>query len=432
MFVMKKFTMFLGIILFFTGSVVFAQNAFLKIPADMQNSSEIKAGWVGSSQMLGGSVMSEGAEYAIRIAAGSQTAGDEITKVKFYSDHENYTQYGATNTSYVIKIYEGGTFNEEAGFDEFTAAGTEVYSQNYTATTSGPQEVDLNTAYTIGSQEFWVSIYCNGTSLLALGADNSAVLNDYVYTINQEGVWYWASNEFCQDQECTVTTINPFYLSVYVDDGAVYEENSDIEVLGFIDNMEDQNQITSLDLSATDSLKILPVVANNGPDDAVELITVTISIEAAQISESFEVDPSQFTGGSFPAGMMNVFPLGLLSADDMDALEMSEFEVCVGIEYAGIDPNLNNNEQCLSVTRDFTGVENNNLSDISIYPNPVSDIIYIDNAEGSKIEIYNTLGKLVLKIDCATSNQSVDLSKYAEGNYFIRINESVHKVNLVK
>lgn len=429
---MKKFTLFLGFALFLSGSVLFAQNTIIKIPADMQNSNELKAGWVGNSQMLGGSVMSADAEYAIRIAAGSQTAGDEITKVKFYSDHENYTQYGATNTSYVIKIYEGGTFNEEAGFDAFTAAGTEVYSQDYTATTSGPQEVDLNTAYTIGSQEFWVSIYCNGTSLLALGADNAAVLNDYVYTINQEGTWYWVSNEFCQDQECTVTTINPFYLSVYVDDGAVYEENSDIAVMGFIDNMEDQNWITNLELSATDSLTIYPVFANNGPDNAVDLITVTISIDAIDLSESFEIDPTEFQGGSFPSSFLSAFPLGLLSADDMDAFELSEFEVCVSLEFAGIDPNTGNNEDCLSVSRDYTSINNNNVNNINVYPNPATNLIYVSNAEGAEIEVANILGKVVAKIDCADSNQVIDLSEFAQGNYFVKVNDEIIKVNLTK
>jgi hypothetical protein len=432
MFIMKKFTLFLGFALFLCGSVLFAQNTIIKIPANMQNSTELKAGWVGNSQMLGGSIVNEGGEYAIRIAAGSQTSGDEITKVKFYSDHENYTQYGATNTSYVIKIYEGGSFNEEAGFDDFSAAGTEVYTQNYTATTSGPQEVELNTAYTIGSQEFWVSIYCNGTSLLALGADNATTLNDYVYTINQEGTWYWVSNEFCQDQECTVTTINPFYLSVYVDDGAVYEETSDIAVMGFIDNMEDQNWITNLELSATDSLTIYPVFANNGPDNAVDLITVTVSIDAIDLSESFDVDPTEFEGGSFPASFLSAFPLGLLSAADMDAFSLENFEVCVSLEFAGSDPNLTNNEDCLNVSRDFTSISNDNVNNIAVYPNPATDLIYVSNAEGAEIEIVNMLGKVVAKIDSANNNQLIDLSEFAEGNYFIKVNDKVFKLNLVK
>ncbi|WP_395056234.1 T9SS type A sorting domain-containing protein [Flavobacterium sp.] len=61
----------------------------------------------------------------------------------------------------------------------------------------------------------------------------------------------------------------------------------------------------------------------------------------------------------------------------------------------------------------------------SVYPNPVSDVLTISAKESisvSSINIYNTLGQLVLVIPNAQNTKTVDVSSLTTGNYFIKIN----------
>ncbi|MET0759926.1 MAG: T9SS type A sorting domain-containing protein [Flavobacterium sp.] len=60
-----------------------------------------------------------------------------------------------------------------------------------------------------------------------------------------------------------------------------------------------------------------------------------------------------------------------------------------------------------------------------LYPNPVNDILNISKKEAievSSIDIYNTLGQLILVIPNAQNTSTVDVSNLASGNYFVKIN----------
>ncbi|WP_395074605.1 T9SS type A sorting domain-containing protein [Flavobacterium sp.] len=61
----------------------------------------------------------------------------------------------------------------------------------------------------------------------------------------------------------------------------------------------------------------------------------------------------------------------------------------------------------------------------TIYPNPVSNVLSITQKENitiSSINIYNTLGQLVLVIPNAKNTKTIDVSSLTTGNYFIKIN----------
>jgi hypothetical protein len=61
----------------------------------------------------------------------------------------------------------------------------------------------------------------------------------------------------------------------------------------------------------------------------------------------------------------------------------------------------------------------------SLYPNPTADILNIDlkkEIEVSSINIYNTLGQLVLVIPNAQELKTVDVSGLTTGNYFVKLN----------
>lgn len=67
------------------------------------------------------------------------------------------------------------------------------------------------------------------------------------------------------------------------------------------------------------------------------------------------------------------------------------------------------------------GVNNQVLQKISIYPNPASSILTIQNAENASIEVYDILGKLILSKTNISIQQEIDVSKLQSGNYFIKI-----------
>ena len=60
-----------------------------------------------------------------------------------------------------------------------------------------------------------------------------------------------------------------------------------------------------------------------------------------------------------------------------------------------------------------------------IYPNPANDVLNIESKktiEVTSINIYNTLGQIVLVIPNAQQTKLVDVSSLKSGNYFVKIN----------
>lgn len=76
------------------------------------------------------------------------------------------------------------------------------------------------------------------------------------------------------------------------------------------------------------------------------------------------------------------------------------------------------------------------MSDISIYPNPTYNVVYVKGlAEGQTVELYNALGQLVHKVDVKSETEVLDISKLTDGVYNIRVlrnNVSIFTIKLVK
>jgi surface protein len=69
------------------------------------------------------------------------------------------------------------------------------------------------------------------------------------------------------------------------------------------------------------------------------------------------------------------------------------------------------------------GVDDQNQLDISIYPNPTSDIVYIDgNYSQLKIVICDILGKQVIK---ESITNSLDISHLEKGVYILQLSDGI-------
>ncbi|MBQ5458092.1 MAG: T9SS type A sorting domain-containing protein, partial [Bacteroidales bacterium] len=76
--------------------------------------------------------------------------------------------------------------------------------------------------------------------------------------------------------------------------------------------------------------------------------------------------------------------------------------------------------------------EENIAEAIEVYPNPTSSMVTIANAEGKDIIVVNSLGQVVASIENAAANQTIDVSNFANGTYFVKVDAEVVKLNVVK
>ena len=79
----------------------------------------------------------------------------------------------------------------------------------------------------------------------------------------------------------------------------------------------------------------------------------------------------------------------------------------------------------------IVGITDNNISGISIYPNPVSQSITIENVEiNATIKVYDMSGRLQISEIATTEKQVVDLSKLGKGVYVLSISDDTRTVSV--
>ncbi len=76
------------------------------------------------------------------------------------------------------------------------------------------------------------------------------------------------------------------------------------------------------------------------------------------------------------------------------------------------------------------GIQNNELEQVSIYPNPAADKVYfeINNNKAAKICIFNASGKLVLNQAVNSSLETIDLTTFSSGIYSCQISTSNNEI----
>jgi len=73
---------------------------------------------------------------------------------------------------------------------------------------------------------------------------------------------------------------------------------------------------------------------------------------------------------------------------------------------------------------------------VKLYPNPVSSVLNIANLKNTKVEIFNVVGQRVVNLENVNGEQTVDMSEYPNGIYFVKIQSGktvrTEKIKLVK
>jgi photosystem II stability/assembly factor-like uncharacterized protein len=83
---------------------------------------------------------------------------------------------------------------------------------------------------------------------------------------------------------------------------------------------------------------------------------------------------------------------------------------------------------------DCTGIGEPQELEIVAYPNPFNDYLHISGSNNATIKIYNLLGKEVLSIEHANSQQIINTSDFDKGIYLVKVNQAdrLSVIQLVK
>ena len=79
------------------------------------------------------------------------------------------------------------------------------------------------------------------------------------------------------------------------------------------------------------------------------------------------------------------------------------------------------------------GISNNKVSDvIRFYPNPATDFIYVEaknsNYQNDYVEIINLHGQMMKRVKLSDMKQSIDISGFDSGIYFIRVGKHTERL----
>jgi len=85
--------------------------------------------------------------------------------------------------------------------------------------------------------------------------------------------------------------------------------------------------------------------------------------------------------------------------------------------------NIQTNIECVPIL----GVQENNI-DISIYPNPTQNVVYVNVTTDVTFEVYTTIGQQIAKGTLRGTHKEINLSNFTEGMYYVRINDETFKI----
>ena len=74
------------------------------------------------------------------------------------------------------------------------------------------------------------------------------------------------------------------------------------------------------------------------------------------------------------------------------------------------------------------GIEDHDVTRITVYPNPCGDRIYVNLDEVQKVELYNMNGRLLELIHPDDTHFMLDMQQYPAGMYLLKVGNGVQKI----
>ncbi len=198
--------------------------------------------------------------------------------------------------------------------------------------------------------------------------------------------------------------------------------------------------ITDWDVSSVTDMTYMFFRANNfnQPLNDWDIGNVIYTTNMFAEASAFNGDISSWDISSV-TNMGSMFSLSGFSTNNYDAIlnSWSQQDVQSGVVLGAFGVNYCNGADARQSLEDNNGwiitdagldcstasIDDQNQLDISIYPNPTSDIVYIDgNYTQLKVIIYNVLGKEILN---KSITNSIDISHLDNGVYILQLSDGV-------
>ncbi len=232
--------------------------------------------------------------------------------------------------------------------------------------------------------------------------------------------WYYCQARFVNETErCSmaelkyIETKNDTMYGLYVD----FDEEHEIKQFGkkvWFDGLK----IYDFDLNVGDSLTIQN--NNNSPDryliDSIQTKFIYGKTRIVQYAEDFVIIEGIGTSRnlSHNSFFFNQFELFYI-ADPARMLQYLKYDN----ELVALEP-----EACTACDALVTNLVHTETIKLNIYPNPVSDRLYLNGVSGENVAIYDQLGKLLVKQKLSEQN-GIDVSSLLPGAYVLLIDDSM-------
>jgi thiol-disulfide isomerase/thioredoxin len=110
-------------------------------------------------------------------------------------------------------------------------------------------------------------------------------------------------------------------------------------------------------------------------------------------------------------------------------------QIYIAVNYVGTDTYAFMIDN-LELTTTPSGSINLSLEETRVFPNPASDVLNINYANGASVRIFNNIGQEVYKLDNANEYNQIDVSSFEAGSYVVTVIKNNrtenHKLVLVK
>lgn len=291
------------------------------------------------------------------------------------------------------------SISDLTGIEAFTAL-TELDSRYNTLTTL---DVTQNTTLT--------KLLCTSNNLTSLNVtQNTALLTLYcdVNTISSIDV---SQNILLEKLNCGFNSLTSLDVTSNVNLLDLFCPGNQLTVLNVINNTNltqlgcYENQLVVLNLSTNPNLTFLACYEN-------QISTLDFSSHSS-LGTIFCRD-NQLTSLNVANGNNANIPSGLFAATNNPNL------TCITVDdVAYSNANWTNIDTQTSFSTNCTvGVNDYNLENISIYPNPVNDILTIELAEGlEKVEVYSLHGQKLLK----STESTINVAQFSTGMYLLKV-----------
>lgn len=217
----------------------------------------------------------------------------------------------------------------------------------------------------------------------------------------------------------------------------------DLSIDGFVDGLETQQPITTLNLSETDDLNPICVLSmNSGTLQNADSVFFDVSIDGMPRGSMFNLGSQLIGAGlSTETGLLIYGQAPLVPAADLaqivNTLGKNSFELCYAVRVVGsTDTDNSNDKACVNVVIGGNGIEGFNAESINVYPNPANNVINVANAENAQVSVFDVNGRMMFNTENASANQTIDATNFANGLYIVRIVENgnvmTKKINVVK